>query len=109
MLRNVSRIDTTVEILGRTFKIPIGIAPSAMHSLAGGDGELDTARAASARGTAMCLSTNSTHSLEDVIKASRESAYPADMWFQLYVLQNRDQTVKMIKRAEGEVVRNRTN
>ena len=102
VLRDVSAIDTTVKLFGKTFAIPIGIAPSALHRLAGGDGELDTARAASSRGTAMCLSTNSTNSLEDVVKAAQEMKNPADLWFQLYVLQNRVHTAKMIKRAEGE-------
>ncbi|KAI0146549.1 FMN-dependent dehydrogenase [Pestalotiopsis sp. NC0098] len=101
-LRNVSNIDTTTTIFGKRYEIPIAVAPSAYQKLAGGDGELDVARATSALGTNVVLSSNATTTLEDVARAlsGREPGSPAP-WFQLYFLKSRDLTDGLIKRAEA--------
>lgn len=100
-LRNVSKIDTSTTIFGKRYDIPIAIAPSAYQRLAGGEGELDVARAASNLGTNITLSSNATTSLEDVAKVlpdrGPESPKP---WFQLYFLGNRELTAGLINRAE---------
>ncbi|KAL0934391.1 peroxisomal -2-hydroxy-acid oxidase [Colletotrichum truncatum] len=101
VLRNVSKIDTSTTVLGKRYDIPIAIAPSAYQKLAGGEGELDVARAAYNLGTNLTLSTNATTSLEDVAKSlpDRGAEYPKP-WFQLYFLGARDLTAGLIKRAE---------
>ncbi|OLN81995.1 Hydroxyacid oxidase 1 [Colletotrichum chlorophyti] len=101
MLRNVSNIDTSTTIFGKRYEIPIAIAPSAYQKLAGGEGELDVARAASNIGTNLTLSTNATTSLEDVAQVvpQRGPEYPRP-WFQLYFLGARDLTAGLIQRAE---------
>jgi (S)-2-hydroxy-acid oxidase len=71
-----------------------------MQRLVGGEGELDTARAAAKFGTTMILSTASTTSLEDVIQAPK-GRRPENFWFQLYVSVNRAKSASLVKRAEG--------
>lgn len=97
MLIDVSRRDLRVSILGRTVDAPILIAPTAFHCLAHPDGELATARAASATGTLMVLSTLSTKTLEDVAAAGGAGA----RWFQLYVHKDRGLTRALVERAEA--------
>lgn len=96
VMRDVSQIDTSVEILGHKISMPIGIAPCAMHKLAHKDGELATARAAKKHDTLMILSTYSTYSMEDVAKAA-----PGGLrMLQLYVHKDRKVANDLIKRAE---------
>ncbi|KAJ6037095.1 hypothetical protein N7540_001374 [Penicillium herquei] len=76
VLRDVSCVDTSVNILGHTYPLPIGIAPSAMQRLASPGGELDVTRAVSLMGLNITLSSNSTTSLEDVIGTLHESTGP---------------------------------
>ncbi|KAF3016850.1 hypothetical protein E8E14_011824 [Neopestalotiopsis sp. 37M] len=100
-LRNVSNISTATTIFGKRYEIPIAIAPSAYQKLAGGNGELDVARATSALGTNVILSSNATTTLEDVAEAlaDRRPDEPAP-WFQLYFLKSRELTAALIQRAE---------
>ena len=101
VLRSVSNINTSVSVLGRHYDFPIAIAPSAYQKLAGDDGEIGIARAASALGTNFILSTNATTSLEDVSAALplRDDKYPK-AWFQLYLLGSRTSSAELIHRAE---------
>jgi len=97
VMRDVSNIDTSCEILGHKISMPIGIAPMAMHKLAHPDGELATARAAAANDTLMILSTYSTYSMEDVAKAAPNGL----RFLQLYVHKDRKVAKDLIKRAEA--------
>lgn len=101
VLRNVSNINTGVSVLGRHYDSPIAIAPSAYQKLAGEEGEIGVARAASALGTNFILSTNATTSLEDVAAylPSRDDKY-SKPWFQLYLLGSRSSSAELIRRAE---------
>ncbi|KAL2362123.1 hypothetical protein RJZ56_004983 [Blastomyces dermatitidis] len=69
VFRDVSHVDTSTIIFGKKYRIPIGISPSAMQQLVGGNGEIDMARAAASRGITMILSSHTTCTLEDVIQA----------------------------------------
>ncbi len=59
------------------------------------DGEVAVARAAQAKKTLQILSTVTTHSVEDVIKARG-----GPVWYQLYAVSNWALTEKVVKRAE---------
>lgn len=96
VLKDVSQIDTSIEILGQKIDMPILIAPSAMQKMAHPDGEIATARAASKLNVITGLSTSSTTSLEDF---SKEVSH-GGIWFQLYVTQNRAITMQLIEKAE---------
>lgn len=99
VFRDVSKIDTSATLFGKRYPFPIGISPSAMQKLVGGEGEVDVARAAADRGTFMTLSSNATSTLEEVIEAA--GGLDANFWFQLYVSQDRAKSSKLIKRAEA--------
>ncbi|XP_021741512.1 peroxisomal (S)-2-hydroxy-acid oxidase GLO5-like isoform X1 [Chenopodium quinoa] len=95
ILIDVSHIDISITVLGFNIPMPIMIAPSAMQKMAHPEGEFATARAASAAGTIMALSTMATCSVEEVA-----STGPGIRFFQLYVLKDRSVVTQLVKRAE---------
>ncbi|KAH7034529.1 FMN-dependent dehydrogenase [Microdochium trichocladiopsis] len=105
VLVDVSRVDTSTELFGWKTALPIGIAPSAMQKLAGGDGELDVVKAAAGMCINMTLSSQSTTSLEDVQRA-RESVtaetqvQAPPLWMQLYLYEDMQKSTQLIRRAE---------
>lgn len=97
VLRDISVIDTSVEVFGQKISSPIGAASTAMHCLAHPDGEIATARACKAQDTVMGLSSFATQTLEDVKGAIGNT--PTAL--QLYLFEERDHSVKLIKRAKA--------
>lgn len=95
VLRDVSRVDTRVQLLGLDLAFPILLAPTALHKLVHPEGELATVRGAGAAQAAMTLSTMSSVALEEVAQASS-----APLWFQLYVQKDRGFTAELVQRAE---------
>jgi 4-hydroxymandelate oxidase len=95
MLIDVGARSMSAAVLGEPVSMPIGIAPTAYQGLAHPHGELATARAASAAGTLMCLSTMSNNDLRKVRVATS-----APLWFQLYIYKDRDATRELVVRAE---------
>ncbi|KAJ7014633.1 peroxisomal (S)-2-hydroxy-acid oxidase-like [Populus alba x Populus x berolinensis] len=75
--------------------MPIMIAPTAMQKMAHPEGEYATARAASAAGTIMTLSSWATSSVEEVA-----STGPGIRFFQLYVYKDRNVVAQLVRRAE---------
>lgn len=94
--KQVSKLDSTVDIFGQKNAIPLGIAPTAMQCLAHEDGELGTARACKNRNVAMGLSSFATKSLEEVAEASGSNANA----LQLYLFEERAHSKKLIQRAK---------
>lgn len=95
VLVDVSRIELSTTMLGRSVSMPLGLAPTAYGRYAHPEGELASARAASAAGVIMCLSTLSSYSLEQVAEAS--GAGPR--WFQLYAHRDRERNRALLDRA----------
>ncbi|KAA8514909.1 hypothetical protein F0562_018088 [Nyssa sinensis] len=95
ILIDVSKIDMTTAVLGFKISMPIMIAPTAMQKMAHPEGEYATARAASAAGTIMTLSSWATSSVEEVA-----STGPGIRFFQLYVCKDRNVVVQLMRRAE---------
>lgn len=60
VLRDVSNVDTSVDIFGFKNSIPLGVAPTAMQCLAHSDGELGTAGACKKYNVIMGLSSFAT-------------------------------------------------
>lgn len=96
VLRDISSIDTSVNVFGHKVTIPLGVAPTAMQCLAHDDGELATARACKNMGIIMGLSSFSTTSLEDVRDALDD--HPAVL--QLYLFEDREKSQALIQRAK---------
>lgn len=95
-LVNVSRLDTSLELLGQRLDFPILLAPTAYHKLIHAEGELATARGAGAAGAALVVSSFATTALE---KVARVATKP--LWFQLYVQPDRAFTRDLVQRAEA--------
>jgi 4-hydroxymandelate oxidase len=94
-LIDVSKIDTRVELFGTTWDSPIFLCPVGSQGMFHADGEIGVARAAQAKKTLQVLSTVTSHSVEDVIKARG-----GPVWYQLYAASNWSFTEKVVKRAE---------
>ncbi|KAF6142808.1 hypothetical protein GIB67_002672 [Kingdonia uniflora] len=95
ILIDVSKIDMTANVLGFKISMPIMIAPTAMQKMAHTDGEYATARAASAAGTIMTLSSWATSSVEEVASTGLGIRF-----FQLYVYKDRNVVAQLVRRAE---------
>ncbi|RWR81809.1 glycolate oxidase [Cinnamomum micranthum f. kanehirae] len=95
ILIDVTKIDTTATVLGFKISMPIMIAPTSMQKMAHPEGEYATARAASAAGTIMTLSSWATSSVEEVA-----STGPGIRFFQLYVYKDRNVVAQLVRRAE---------
>jgi 4-hydroxymandelate oxidase len=93
-LVDVSNRDLTTTVLGQPISIPVLLAPTGYQCLAHPDGELATARAASASGTIMVVSTVSTYSLEEI------AAVAGPLWFQLYSYKDKGINERLIRRVE---------
>ncbi|XP_042414379.1 peroxisomal (S)-2-hydroxy-acid oxidase GLO3-like isoform X1 [Zingiber officinale] len=95
ILVDVSNINMTTTVLGFKISMPIMIAPTSVQKMAHPEGELATARAASAANTIMTLSSCSTSSVEEV-----NSTGPGVRFFQLYVYEDRNIVRQIVGRAE---------
>jgi 4-hydroxymandelate oxidase len=95
VLVDVSHIDTGVNLFGEPMPFPILLAPAAYHCLVHPEGELATARGASAAGATFVVSTMATTSVEEIAAVST-----TPLWFQLYVQPDRGFTKSLIQRAE---------
>lgn len=94
-LVDVSKVDLSVKLFGRTYASPIIINPVGSQKAFHAEGEIAVARAARAKGNVQVLSTVATSSIEDVGAARGEP-----VWFQLYHRQDWAETLQMIRRAE---------
>ncbi len=80
VMRDVSSVDTSMELFGRRWPTPIWIAPTALQRMAHPDGELAVARAAAARGVTMAVSTSASTDIAEI------AAVGGPRWFQVYLL-----------------------
>jgi L-lactate dehydrogenase (cytochrome) len=97
VLRDVSRLDTTTDVLGSHSALPFGFGPTGFARMAHHEGEIAVARVAERAGIPFTLSTMGTTSIERV----REAAPLARLWFQLYLWRDRDATGALIDRAQA--------
>jgi L-lactate dehydrogenase (cytochrome) len=84
VLVDVSRIDLSTTLFGTRQGLPIMLGPVGLSGMYARRGEAQAARAASAKGVPVCLSSLSVCGLREVAAAS---ALPP--WFQLYIIKDR--------------------
>ena len=101
VLRPLAGGHTRVSLLGRTLAHPILVAPMAYQRLAHPHGELATALACAAQGAGLVLSTQATAPLEEVARLTLDEAGRGPLWFQLYLLPDRDFMRGLVQRAEA--------
>ena len=93
VLVDVSMIDTATTLLGMPVRLPVGIAPTAVHGLCCPDGEVATARAAARQGILFTFSTLASRPMEDV------AGVDGPRWFQLYAHKKRTIAADLVTRA----------
>lgn len=94
-LRDVSRVDPTTDILGHRSGLPLVFAPTGYTRMMHHEGEIAVGRAASRLEIPYCLSTVATTSPEDL----RAACPDGDLWFQLYLWIDRDESHRLVLRA----------
>jgi isopentenyl diphosphate isomerase/L-lactate dehydrogenase-like FMN-dependent dehydrogenase len=95
-LIDVSRIDTSIRLMGGTWNTPIILAPVSGQRAFHPDAEIAVARAARSKGHLQMLALLTSASIEDVNTARGEP-----VWFQLYATTDWNVTRSMVKRAES--------
>jgi 4-hydroxymandelate oxidase len=93
ILRDVSRVETTAELLGTRFDLPIGIAPMTLQRAAAPEGEVTMARAAAAAAVPFVVSSNSGSTFADI------AATGVSWWLQLYVPSRREEALPLLEAA----------
>jgi len=94
-LVDVSSIDTSVDLFGTRWPVPLFMSPCGSQKAFHPQGELATARAGNTRKTLQVLSTVTTESVESVIEAAGRP-----VWQQLYPTSVWAITEKLVRRAE---------
>lgn len=96
VLVDVSRPDPSTDIVGTPAAAPFLVAPMGSCMLAWPGADLAIARAAAHHGIPYTLSTMATTSIEDMARSVQ-----GRLWFQLYVLNNREFTLSLVDRARA--------
>jgi isopentenyl diphosphate isomerase/L-lactate dehydrogenase-like FMN-dependent dehydrogenase len=92
-----STVDLSSQLLGLKLKYPIIIAPTATQVALHPDGEAGMYRAASlSSNTPMCLSNNSSQTVEQVAKGAE-----GQLWWQFYPRQDMGASQQLLERAQG--------
>lgn len=96
-LNDVSNVDTSIHLFGKTYPTPLLFAPVGMNGMVHDEGELAVVRSAQHLNIPYIQSTVSTYALEEVA----EAAPTATKWFQLYWSTNEEIAFSMAARAEA--------
>lgn len=96
VLRDVSRLDLSTEILGQKLALPVALGPVGLAGMYARRGEVQAARAAQSAGIQFTLSTVGCCSLDEVATQTEKP-----IWFQLYITKDRGFTREMLARAAG--------
>jgi 4-hydroxymandelate oxidase len=94
VLRDVSTVDLTTDLLGSTAAAPFLLAPTAFHGLAHPEGECETVAGAAGAGCLTVISTRASRTLEDI-----GAAATGPWWFQAYAMRERGLTEELVVRA----------
>ncbi|MFN8171257.1 MAG: alpha-hydroxy acid oxidase [Candidatus Nanopelagicales bacterium] len=97
VLRDVSDVDTSIDLLGARSELPFALAPTGFTRMMNHEGEPAVARVAARAGIPYGLSTLGTTSIEALAAASP----PTRRWFQLYVNRDRAQAEDLMRRADA--------
>ena len=96
VLRDVSALDLSTELLGQKLAMPVALGPVGLSGMYARRGEVQAARAAQAAGLQFTLSTVGCCSLDEVAGKTEKP-----IWFQLYITKDRGFTREMLAKAAG--------
>ena len=83
VLRDVSTLDLTTELFGKSWSLPVGLGPVGMAGMYARRGEVQAAKAAAAANLPFTLSELSVCALKEVVAAA------GPVWQQLYMIKDR--------------------
>jgi 4-hydroxymandelate oxidase len=93
VLRDVRDVDTSCTLLGRSFRLPVGVAPMTLQRAAHPEGEIAMARAAACAGVPLVVSSNAGSTFADI------AATGVTWWLQVYVAVDRSATEPLLRQA----------
>jgi L-lactate dehydrogenase (cytochrome) len=96
VMRDVSKRDPAVELLGERLALPVVLGPVGLAGMLAPRAEVQAARAAEAAGVPFVESTVSICGVEEVASATERPP-----WFQLYVMRDRGYTEQLMSRAQA--------
>ncbi len=96
VLVDVSKVDTTADILGVPSALPVMVAPTGAAGFGWPRADVAIARAAAAHGIPYTLSTSGTASIERIAEEAG-----GNLLFQAYILKQREFTERLIERARA--------
>ncbi|XP_019619850.1 PREDICTED: hydroxyacid oxidase 2-like [Branchiostoma belcheri] len=97
VLRDVSKQDTSITVLGRVLDLPVVIAPTAQHVLAHDHGEKATAKAAASMNVGMVVSSWTSYGIEEIVAAAPDGV----KWFHLTLQKDSARNKALLARAEN--------
>lgn len=95
-LNDVSKVDTSCDFVGGPAGMPLAIAPTGAANFGRHGADVAIAQAAAAMGVPYTLSTSATTTIEEIA-----SAAPGRLWFQAYILANKEKLASLINRAHA--------
>ena len=95
-LNGAATRDLSVELFGQRLSMPVIVGPTGLSGLFWPGGEVCTARAASAAGTAFCLSHGSVCNLEELAACGA-----SPRWMQVFIYSDRGFTRELAERAKA--------
>lgn len=96
VLKDMSQLDTSIELFGEKFSIPVALAPVGLTGMFARRGEVQAAMAADKKGIPFSMSSVSVCPIEEVAPRLGRP-----MWFQLYVLKDRGFMKNALERAQA--------
>jgi 4-hydroxymandelate oxidase len=93
VLRDVREVETSANLLGRRFELPVGIAPMTLQRAAEPDGEVAMARAARSAGVPLVVSSNAGSTFADI------EATGVSWWLQVYLPERRQEVAPLLEAA----------
>ncbi|MDR8394267.1 lactate 2-monooxygenase [Aliifodinibius sp. S!AR15-10] len=97
MLRDVSALDTSIELLGHRYPVPFLLAPIGVLGLFHKEADKEVAQASAAEGVPMIFSSQASVSMEKCAAVMDD----APRWFQLYWSTSNKLVKSFVKRAEN--------
>ncbi|GGH63569.1 L-lactate dehydrogenase [Comamonas phosphati] len=96
VLKDMSQLDTSIELFGEKLSIPVALAPVGLAGMYARRGEVQAATAADKKGIPFTMSSVSVCPIEEVAPRLGRP-----MWFQLYVLKDRGFMKNALERAQA--------
>ncbi|TDU90839.1 4-hydroxymandelate oxidase [Kribbella voronezhensis] len=93
VLTDVSTVELRTTVLGTPIDVPVMVAPTTLQRQADPDGEAAMAAGVAAANSVLGISSNAGTTFADI------GAVGAPWWLQIYVVKNRDVTLRMLDKA----------